>query len=152
MEKEVKIRGGYRARVTTLINQVTFEVAKARPDTPILQSLREEILNVRKEINNLDGKILGEAEDVNKEISGASEYNVKVNTAINVIDKYAPSRVESIASSKSVKLPNVTLKRFDGNPLEWLDFFDLYKASIHDQMRVCTNFEFLCLSNFGLQL
>lgn len=30
------------------------------------------------------------------------------------------------------KLPEITLLKFDGNPLKWTEFWDLYKYTIHN--------------------
>lgn len=35
-----------------------------------------------------------------------------------------------------IKLPEIILPKFDGNPLKWTEFWDLYKSTIHDNPRV----------------
>ncbi|KAK3711736.1 hypothetical protein QZH41_006491 [Actinostola sp. cb2023] len=35
-----------------------------------------------------------------------------------------------------IKLPEIKLPKFDGNPLKWTEFWDLYKSTVHENPRI----------------
>ena len=44
-----------------------------------------------------------------------------------------PTMVPSaVTRTTKVRLPKITLRRFDGNPLQWTTFWDTFKSTVHD--------------------
>ena len=46
----------------------------------------------------------------------------------------------------NVKLTNVALKSFAGDPLEWLSFWDSFRASVHENSDISGEDKMNCLS------
>ena len=38
----------------------------------------------------------------------------------------------AVTRTTKVRLPKITLRRFDGNPLQWTTFWDTFKSTVHD--------------------
>ena len=154
--KSFKIRGGHRAHLTTLLNRAQSELGVEEPSISELQNLKEEILNQHRQIKKLDDHILKQIpeETIANDIQSASEYNMRVTSGVRMIDEHISSHsTDSTANTdsnhsttRSVKLPNITLNKFDGNPLEWLDFWDLFNSSIHTRTDIAAPAKFHYLS------
>ena len=53
----------------------------------------------------------------------------------------------STRASESVKLPTIRLRTFNGSPLEWQCFWDLFKSSVHDRNDLAESAKFYYLSS-----
>ena len=52
--------------------------------------------------------------------------------------KVQEETIKSLQSKPAVgvKLPELSLPKFNGDPLKWTEFWDLYKATIHENVRI----------------
>ena len=56
-----------------------------------------------------------------------------MTSGIRNAKEFLKSKELCTEKARSVKLPNISLKKFNGNPLEWPAFWDLFKTSIDDR-------------------
>ena len=141
MASNTKRRGGHRSVLSTLIPKVDAELGATTPDQTRLRTLRDEITYQRTNIFDFDNLIQAECADeatLATDISEASVYRMNSSLALNKIADYLRS-IESTTpttsqpQSRQVKLPAISLLTFDGSPLQWPTFWDLFKSSIHDR-------------------
>ena len=148
MTTNVKRRGGHRALLTNLINQTNVELVNDPPDYSKILQLRDEINHQRNAIEEFDNLIQsGELTDdlFTKDIEESSQYRMRSGATLlsieNFIKRVSGSQEATASnrplsdsrSSRDVKLPAVTLLTFDGSPLKWPTFWDLFKSSIHNR-------------------
>ena len=79
-------------------------------------------LNFRETIFQIDSKL--------KEISISGEYSSS-NSANSNVNGFLENYFEGRKNS-SGKLPNLSIKCFNGNPIEFQSFFDSFRAAIHE--------------------
>ena len=146
---DAKIRGGYKARVTFLLG----ELQQAFKSDSITEAwVRDQIAELTQQsvtIQKLNETIISNCTDINAEITASSQFNIKLNRGIREGNDWLKSMKENsnVHQSKTVKLPNITLKTFGGDPLEWPAFWDLYKCSIHDRKDISDAAKFYYLNN-----
>ena len=154
LQRKKKVRAGHRASATRTLGQIATALdAPADLDRlPILKLTLEEKLKTLKE---LDAEIIGlVAEgDLEAEIQQADEYQEKIfealvrinrtiaSTATPIVtpppaDKAAerplPTRSDDAHSrGAKVKLPKLSLPRFNGSLIRWYTFWDSYESAIH---------------------
>ena len=141
--KLTRIRGGHRARTTTLCKQLEEKLTGAESSQAWVRDTVEEIVRQRDMVRQLDSKIIELVEDIETEIQGASEFNLQTAKVLRKAETFLST--SSVQSNKNVKLPTINLKTFDGNPLNWQGFWDLFKSSIHDRSDIddATKFYYL---------
>ena len=93
-------------------------------------------------LSNLDDNILDATVDekderfIQKEISETSDIRIKIGHYVKKLEVFnvptAPA-TDNHGSTRSVKLPSITLPTFDGNPMNWPAFWDLFRTSIHER-------------------
>ena len=136
-------RGGHRARTTTLSASITTELSKAQPCKDTIESLVIELERQRDYIVELDESIANQLTDnaLIEDINDASEKIMKINFIITKAKKFLTSNGGNVENrqnanntqSKTVKLPQLTLVKFSGNPLDWLKFWELFRTSVHNR-------------------
>ena len=143
MEALKNRRGGHRARATVLCKAINDELDKQEPDLEVLQMSLDELERQCNSITSLDLTIAEKttSDDIELEISDASEKVIKIKFVISkgrkfVHNSMSESRRERGDTSKSVKLPQLTLVNFAGDPLDWLDFWELFRTSVHERADV----------------
>lgn len=132
MSNQVKKRGGHRALVTKLIKNFKEELQQANPQVENFSLLQTELIRQKLFILQLDEIILNnltDEDDIQKEIEESSGTAMTIELALKEISKYIVN--EPRDKTNNVKLPNLTLPRFNGDPLTWSKFWDLYRTSIH---------------------
>ena len=167
-QNTINQRVGHRGFVTKIINSVSgfleegkvqrLESAKRtleeemsllqRLDGEILEGLKEEQemcneikrssdirLNIQETIFQIDSKL--------KEISISEEHSVNTNVNSNV-NGFLENSFESRNNSNG-KLPNLSIKCSNGNPIEFQSFFDQFRAAIHenDSLKSIKKFNYL---------
>ena len=137
VEVLVRRRGGFRSRVTVISNELSDILSASDPDLGRIRILHEELSHFHDTLEKLNDEILDSLdtdEKISKEIELSSQCRLNIRSNLNAA-KLLLSRSESSNSfaNKSVKLPNIHLKTFDGNPIEFPSFWDLFKTSIHDR-------------------
>ena len=128
-----RVRGGYKSRATILLNELTQAIAIESTTLAWIQTQIEEIERQRIKIQELDDTIVDNIEDdlaLQAEIEAASKFSMRMTAGIRAAHDFIATKQLVNESTKSVKLPNITLKKFNGNPLDWPAFWDLFKTSI----------------------
>ena len=153
METLTKRRGGFRARCTVMGQSLTTELAKPTPDLETIESYHLELLRLRDSILDLDSQILElTTENSDQEIADSSDKMMKVNLFISRAAKalLPPPSQDQLAQNPNnrnhqsyhqnqnrnavfAKLPQLYLLKFDGDPLSWNSFWELFKTSVHDR-------------------
>ena len=115
-----------------------IEITSETLSTENIELWKNELLHQKGLIITLDTEILNELEGddaVAEEIAAASDFVIKIESMMNRI-----KNVESTATSKghsnltlSMKLPNLVLVKFNGGPLRWSKFLDLFRTSVHER-------------------
>ena len=99
----------------------------------VLKELDEEILgltNIEEEINT-SGDFSKETKKCIIEIDNALRRNTKVSQENKPAEQNATISVQPKSSESSVKLPKITIKKFDGKPVHWTTFWDSYNVTVH---------------------
>ena len=152
-------RGGHRACLTTLFEKIDLELDKDTKLTELLLEYRSELLHQKSKLLTLDEEILNELVEsekddaekaVQKEISEASEIRVKIGHYVKKLDAFQVPNNTSVHSlngsaAKPVKLPNIVLQSFHGNPMDWPEFWDLFRSAVHNRTDIsgATKFHYL---------
>ena len=68
-----------------------------------------------------------------------------MTSGIRNAKEFLKSKELCTEKARSVKLPNISLKKFNGNPLEWPAFWDLFKTSIDDRRDIGESAKFYYL-------
>lgn len=140
-------RGGHRAQSTKLSQQITTQLEEETACIDTLELLRDELSKQQSLILDLDSEILSHltGDAVNTEISHTSDQRIKVNLTLKKVEKRLATKSTSNANTslaKSVKLPNITLKKFSGDPLQWSSFWDMFRTSIHERSDIAVPAKF----------
>ena len=156
-------RAGRRTQVTNLTEKVNSEVRKATPEKSILTNYVKELHRQKTLLIDLDDKILDITEEskIEEEIVNTSNYYLTIDPvfekaqtcleSLNLVNN-VPSTIEQTTRHlDSVKLPNIQLTKFSGNPLEWTTFWDLFRTTIHDRMDIAApaKFQYLLSQLYG---
>jgi len=133
-----KERGGRRARINIIIRKLEDDEISRELSTEAIESYIDELGSQREKLTTLDDEILqlSEAEDYTREIDESSEFRTKVNTILKKVQK------RKTTTKSSVKLPNIQLEHFSGDPLKWSKFYDLFRSSIHDRTDLAPSAKF----------
>ena len=127
-------RGGHRSHVSTIIDKITCEINRDTPDQSKIDIWCTELIRQKEIILDYDKGIIDllEDSDISVEITNASDFIVKVDTILKQVKSTDGNENNSSKSqTKNVKLPNLTLIKFSGDPLQWTKFWDLFRTSIH---------------------
>ena len=68
---------------------------------------------------------------INEQLAKATETEDKRNTVVS--HEVSPASTRVLAAEQKVKLPKIELKTFDGNILNWQQFWDQFESSVHTQ-------------------
>ena len=143
MEALRRKRAGHRACATTVINAINTELAKPNPTLETIQGYATELERQRDTILELDEKVSDkiDADSLENDIKEASSVMIKISLCIskafNFQKQHTNTSLEDRQSqahaNRSVKLPQLTLIKFSGEPLDWLNFWDLFRTSVHER-------------------
>ena len=142
MATNSKRRGGHRATLTSLISKANSELEADEPSNTYLRQLKQEITYQQTTIAEFDSLIQSENQEDNvltADIAEASAYRMKSGEVLIKIEEFLkPTEIKPNVSSQlnsdhSVKLPYIKLSTFEGNPMHWPAFWDLFKTSIHNR-------------------
>ena len=107
-----------------------------------------EKLDILKEFNNEILKILPADKDIELEIYSAEVFRVSIYEVIvhtdEVLEEYESKKVNvssegsqeqgaqaKVISAATTKLPKLVLKKFNGQPTAWQEFYDAFDSSVH---------------------
>ena len=102
----------------------------------VLKELDEEILGLTEENDieeeiNTSGDFSKQTKKCIIEIDNALRRNAKVSQENKPAEQNATVSVQPKSSESSVKLPKITIKKFDGKPVHWTTFWDSYNVTVH---------------------
>ena len=147
--KKKRIRGGYRAHCTKIINEAK-EILKSdvvtilkiehlavslKDKLNILQRIDDEILNLM-DANDVEEEVLT-CEDLRSEVqeivieleSKRDELKLKSNKQEVSSNSEGPSsRVGTSSSENAAKLPKLQLPKYQGDPRKWQEFWDAFEV------------------------
>ena len=150
-DPQTRKRGGHRAQATSLIKKAETECQKDAPSIELLQGYAQELVRQKDILITLDDTIQEKIADQDilcADIQDSSDRLVHINLALNHIERIiANSQITNKEDrqnhpKQSVKLPQLTLNKFGGDPLDWLNFWDLFKTSVHDRQDLPTPVKF----------
>ena len=150
VKKKVRIKNGHKLVVKNTIKKtrdlLTPPGTNVDEETTIkLKSFQTTIQKKQEDIKNLNNEILElltENEDIEKFIVENAELDEEIEEIVCQIDRLlkrqatpAPlqgrHRSEESPAQK-VKLPKLSLTSFNGDPTQWISFWDSFKSSINE--------------------
>ena len=150
LARKKRVRGGHKASVTKILRKAEDIMAADPPDVEGLAQIKMSLQEKLTVLKGLDAEILElvESEDaVTEEIEQADVFKQDMYAVLVKIERLSskgptptppePSRSAprtdppSSAASK-VKLPKLTIQPFNGEPTNWMTFWDSYKTAVDD--------------------
>jgi hypothetical protein len=166
-------RKSHRASVTKMIHRVTENLESPSENLLKLRQQQQTLTEKAVILSTLDGDIvkLVPEEELDGEIETADDYREKITLAIVEIDEALPlpqspppqsPQVLPVSSSPyqstphpvshgpspRVKLPKLTIKKFDGDLTKWVSFWDAFESSIHNNSDLTDIDKFNYLQSF----
>lgn len=157
VKKLLKKRSSHRGHVTRNFNSIRIGLGTEHPDIKYLSDCLEAVKSQKKVIE--DGFVsisdIYIENDIEKELDELTldhekyltEIDTNMSNFYSMIFKHKlkmeeaehlksiPTKSSEIKSSISALkpvLPKLTISKFDGNPLKWTSFWDIFKSSVHD--------------------
>ena len=145
---------GHRGFVTRIFNSVSGLLEEGK--VPRLESVKRTLEEKMSLLQRLDDEILGlkEEQEICNEIERSSDIRLNIQETIFQIDSklketsISEERFSGNSANSNVndflenlfegrnnsngKLPNLSIKCFNGNPIEFQSFFDSFQAAIHE--------------------
>ena len=115
-----------------------------------LQKWKFTLETTLQQINDLDKAVLAEIMEsgdeiaIETEVESTSSFQTDVNMTLEdlkeAMKKFSTAeKLEQGSSGRgaraniSAKLPKLNLRRFDGNPMKWISFWDSFEGNIHNR-------------------
>ena len=128
-----KVRTTHRASASRLLSQAESLLENSRIDLDALALLQT---NLSAKLTTLEAPIA-----THRDASPPPSSNLSVATHCDASSPHTQSpdhspsahsvMGETVSSSSKVKLPKISLPRFDGDPVMWTTFWDSYQSTIH---------------------
>ncbi|UYV69493.1 hypothetical protein LAZ67_6003792 [Cordylochernes scorpioides] len=148
MERDKKLRSVTRTRFTKVVNVLNSEISKPNADLGVIKDQFSKLKDIDCKLKDLDQKMLdhlmladAEEDTLNCEIEEAEHYSDTFITlerrVRELIDSDNKIDVKSLGSSngslmaKSYKLPKIEMRKFDGELINWLPFWEQFEK-IHE--------------------
>lgn len=134
-EKAIKQRGGHRSRAKQLMLSIDTALKTEPSSQEELAGLVLELKRQKAKIEELDDLILGEVDDkqIESEVEKASSWAMDISRVLAKCEIIIQNSPKQISTTKTVKLPDIKLEKFSGDPLQWTIFWDMFRTSIHDR-------------------
>ena len=160
LERLKAIRSANRGVVTKLVHEVEETLTGTAPEEKVgrLNVIVEQLQTKLSVLRKLDDDILGlcDVKDIEHEIEEAEEISAKIfecKRRIEVFLKPAPhvpaaTPPPTVASMTiRTRLPKLQLPKFRGTAIDWLPFWDSFKAAVHENPEISTVDKFNYLSS-----
>ena len=145
-------RGGHIATITNIIKKVDEELNKPDPEIISLEHFKEELLYQRQTVSSFDAVIQAEETEEQallKDITQASNVRMSCGKTISKIDSFLKTKLDRNPTNQSLpnagkttKLPYINLIKFDGDPLKYHKFWDLFRSTIHERTDISSTSKF----------
>ena len=143
LTKKKRVRAGHRASVKRILSKAEDLLARPDRDQAALSQLKLSLKDKLDVLGQLDNDILEliDAEDaLTEDIEQADIVKegiygviVKLESASSAPpDPAVPKRVVVPPTADKVKLPKLTIQRFNGELTTWMTFWDSFKSAVHD--------------------
>ena len=152
LKQKVKVRGGHKGYVTKTLTKCK-EALSGSIDPALIKKLKEwkinlnERLDILKELDNEILNLIPADKDIEHEIDSAGVFRESIYEVIVHIDEVLeddPKKVNvssegsqgqgaqaKVISAATTKLPKLALKKFNGQPTAWQEFYDAFDSSVH---------------------
>ncbi|KAL0271399.1 UNVERIFIED_CONTAM: hypothetical protein PYX00_008500 [Menopon gallinae] len=129
MDLLLRQRRSLRSKATKLKNLID-EV----PDQDSLRHIEEKLNLLSQDFEALHQELLRVApeEEVDTIIEEHIEDTEKIWASVNKIQKKTAQGIQRNNAPTEVRLPQIDLPTFSGDPTEWFSFHDLFRATIHE--------------------
>ena len=153
LKQKVKIRGGHKGYVTKTLTKCK-EALYGSIEPVLIKKLKEwkinlnERLDILKELDNEILNLIPADIDIEHEIDSAGIFRESIYEVIvrinEVLEEYESKKVNissegsqgqgaqaKVISAATTKLPKLVLKKFNGQPTAWQEFYDAFNSSVH---------------------
>lgn len=122
IKKYRKSRGGYKSAITILTKNLDEFLKRASPDEirerkNAIESKLEKIERLNEALYEICNK-----DELAAEKAAVAKYFSDVQVMIARLERHEERNAQ----------PNVTVPPFDGNPTNWVSFWDAFKRSVHE--------------------
>lgn len=165
LKKKRRIRGGHKAYITSTLEKIQGLLEEFDPSTSNqLKTYRIALTEKLKVLGDLDDEILGliKEEHIDDEIKETGIFREAIHEMVVRIDETL--KVEnnsgsdksmqlnsSIASTVGMgvkaKLPKITLKKFQGDPVQYDPFWDAFSSAVDENQQLSDVDKFNYLKN-----
>ena len=158
LKRKVRVRAGHKGYVTKTITDARALINSGdQADLKKLKSLQSILRDKLAEIKGLDCEIADETkeESIHQKVADSCEFALSVYECIADIEAVCSARVKSgketqpsdagsipsqlvtpAIGSAPTKLPKLELKKFYGNPVEWVPFWDSFNSAVHQNSSI----------------
>ncbi|KAK3727775.1 hypothetical protein QZH41_016420, partial [Actinostola sp. cb2023] len=138
-----KLRNGHKAYATKLISETKELLNESSPEVrEKLKILTISLNEILQKIADLDEEILDQVdseEEIAEEIETAGSFRAGMHEVVVKIDDLLISRSQrpqrsdtNVEKVVSTKLPKLELRKFKGDPKEWITFWERFSSAVHD--------------------
>ena len=150
LKTKTKVRGGHRAHTSKLIAECKVALDNYEPSLQTKIKTRKATLQEKettlKELDEAIFELVSE-DEILKEIETASTFTEQIKETIVIIDNKLKAETpqpwqaaQAVQDPKTYKpkgvtyarLPKLVIKKFGGQPWQWLEFWDSFVASVHN--------------------
>ena len=148
---KIIIREKRKALAWKVIEEVEYALEKSE-NVPKrqLQKWKFTLETSLQQINDLDKAVLAEIMEsgdeitIETEVESTSNFQTDINMTLEdlkeALKKFSTEEKQEQGSSGrgakaniSAKLPKLNLRRFDGDPMKWMSFWDSFEGNIHNR-------------------
>jgi len=147
-----KSRQGFRLQISNEKQRVDGMIkGSVAKDINVMKRTRDKMKHYIDKISQLDTVILQSIEDdadIDAELQKQNKYNDDALESLMILEQnieasespaisgrrgsVASSGSDPSAHSSNVHLPKIQIPKFSGDLLQWQEFWDIYKATVHD--------------------
>ena len=140
----IKLRGGHKAMCTRYCSELEAELVAESPDVHRISLLIEAIENKLRCIQDINVDVIKdlEGEDLEEESQAQNNFEWPKRSVILNAKVYLRANASSIVETENskrntthseVKLPTLSLNKFDGTFLGWSTFWSNFKSAVHER-------------------
>ena len=152
LARKKRVRGGHKASVTKMVRKAEELLTAESPDVARLAQIKMSLQEKLTVLKGLDAEVLElvESEDaVTEEIEQSDVFKQDVYAVLVKIEQISlrssthtasdpscltPRSGLSSGAASKVRLPKLTIQPFNGEPTNWLTFWDSYKTAVDDNL------------------
>ncbi|KAK3712755.1 hypothetical protein QZH41_001990 [Actinostola sp. cb2023] len=117
----------------TQMEEVIVEIGDHEEVNKFYKEKDERNENDSLRLHELSEFVKSKEQDVSTVEHGFSLLSKNLVEMVKVQERTIKSLERNVVG---IKLPEIKLPKFDGNPLKWTEFWDLYKSTVHENPRI----------------